>query len=161
MESYLTIAAVISVALIMSACHPAPEQVDDVAVIKRLYEDWKAPWEAGDAAAVAAFYANDAIQMPANEPDVIGKDAWKVSLQAFFDQFTVKSDASEVLEAEVAGDLAFARGTYMITVTPKAGGKPTQYSGKFVHIFKRQPDGSWKIYRAIGVDDQSPPATGG
>lgn len=129
---------------------------EDVAAIKRLYEDWKVPWEAGDAAAVAAFYANDAIQMPANEPDIVGKEAWQSSLQAFFDQFTIKGNTSEVLEAEIAGDLAFVRGTYVITVSPKAGGKPTQYSGKFVHIFKRQPDGAWKIYRAIGVDDQSP-----
>jgi uncharacterized protein (TIGR02246 family) len=131
-------------------------EAEDVAAIKRLYEDWKAPWEAGDAAAVAAFYAADAIQMPVNEPDIIGKDAWQSSLQTFFDQFTVKGGTSEVSEAEVAGDLAFARGTYLITVTPKAGGKPTQSSGKYVHIFKRQPDGSWKIYHAIGVDDQSP-----
>lgn len=98
-----------------------------------------------------------AIQMPVNEPDLIGKDAWKASLQAFFDQFTVKGDSSEVLEAEVAGDLAFARGRYVITVTPKAGGEPTRYRGKYMHILKRQPEGSWKIYRAIGVDDQSPP----
>jgi len=131
-------------------------EAEDVAAIKRLYEDWKAPWEAGDAAAVAAFYANDAIQMPANEPAIVGKEAWQSSLQAFFDQFTIKGNTSEVLEAEIAGDLAFVRGTYVITVSPKAGGKPTQYSGKFVHIFKRQPDGVWKIYRAIGVDDQSP-----
>ena len=94
--------------------------------------------------------------MPANEPDIIGKDAFQSSLQAFFEQFTVKGNASEVLEAEVSGDLAFVRGTYMITVTPKAGGQPTQYSGKYLHIFKRQPDGAWKIYRAIGADEEPP-----
>ena len=94
--------------------------------------------------------------MPANEPDIIGKDAFQSSLQAFFEQFTVKGNASEVLEAEVSGDLAFVRGTYMITGTPKAGGQPTQYSGKYLHIFKRQPDGAWKIYRAIGADEEPP-----
>ncbi len=132
-------------------------KAENVAAIKRLYDDWKAPWEAGDAAAVAAFYADDAIQMPANEPEIIGKDAWQSSLRAFFEQFTIQGNSSEVLEAEVAGDLGFARGTYVITVTPRASGKVTRYSGKFVHIFKRQADGSWKIYRAIGVDDQPPP----
>ena len=160
MESYFTIAAVISLVLIMPTCRPSPgqpesvtstaKQDEDIAAIKRLYEDWKAPWEAGDAAALAEFYTDDAIQMPANQPDVIGKDAWKESLEAFFDQFTVKGNSEEVLEAEVVGDLAFVRGAYTLTVTPKAGGKPTQYIGRWVHIFKRQPNGSWKIYRAIG-----------
>ncbi len=127
-----------------------------VAAIKRLYEDWKTPWEAGDANGVAGFYTDDTIQMPANEPDIVGREAFRASLEGVFGQFAVQGNSSEVLEAETAGDLAFARGTYVITVTPKAGGKPARYSGKYLHLLKRQPDGRWKIYRAIGVDDQSP-----
>jgi len=47
-------------------------RAQEVAAIRRLYEDWKTPWEAGDAAGVADFYTDDAIQIPANGPDIIG-----------------------------------------------------------------------------------------
>jgi uncharacterized protein (TIGR02246 family) len=127
-----------------------------VAAIKRLYQAWKAPWETGDAVGIADYYTEDAVQMPANEPDIVGRDAFRVCLEALFNQFTVKGDSTEVVEVQTGGDLAFARGTYAIILTPKAGGKPTRYSGKFVHLLKRQPDGTWKIHRAIGVDDSSP-----
>ncbi len=126
-----------------------------IAAIKRLYEDWRTPWETGDAAGVANFCTDDTIQMPAEEPDIVGRDAFRSSLESVFAQFAVHGNSSEVLEVEISGDLAFARGKYAITLTPKAGGEPARYSGKFVHLLKRQPDGSWKIYRAIGADDHS------
>jgi ketosteroid isomerase-like protein len=31
----------------------------------------------------------------------------------------------------------------------KDGGEPIPYDGKFLTIFKRQSDGSWKIHRDI------------
>jgi ketosteroid isomerase-like protein len=52
-------------------------------------------------------------------------------------------------EVQVSGDLAFARGTYAATVTPKAGGEETFIDGKYMTILKRQTDGSWKIHRDI------------
>lgn len=127
-----------------------------IAAIKRLYVDWKAPWEAGDAAGVARYYTDDAVQMPASEPDIVGRDAFRSSLEALFFQFKIHGDSTDVLEIETAGEIAFVRGTYAITLTPKTGGESTRYTGKFVHLLKRQQDGPWKIHRAIGVDDVSP-----
>ncbi len=49
-------------------------------------------------------------------------------------------------EVEASGDWAFVRGTYTQTVTPKAGGAATLVDGKFLAIWKRQADGSWKMY---------------
>lgn len=126
---------------------------DDIAAIKQVYDDWTLPWETGDAAGVASYYTEDAVQMPSSEPDIVGREAAQSSLQAVFDDFTVKGNAMDIQEVEIAGDLAFARGTYALTVTPKADGEPTHYTGKFLHLFKRQPEG-WKIHRAIGADDQ-------
>lgn len=128
----------------------------EVASILRLYEAWKAPWEAGYAAGVARFYTEGAIQMPAGEPDIIGREAFQASLETLFDQFTLRGSSSEILEVEAAGDLAFVRGTFAMILTPRGGGEPVRYSGKFVHILRRQPDGAWKIHRAIGVDDHPP-----
>jgi ketosteroid isomerase-like protein len=36
---------------------------------------------------------------------------------------------------------------YVHPNAPKAGGPESLFDGKFLTVFKRQPDGSWKIYR--------------
>jgi len=53
----------------------------------------------------------------------------------------------KVEDAQIAGDFGFAHGTYFVSVTPKGGGAVKSKEGKFLTIFKKQADGSWKIYR--------------
>ena len=50
-------------------------------------------------------------------------------------------------EIEVSGNLGFARGNYTFTAIPKDGGDKAEFEGKYLTIFKRQADGSWRIYR--------------
>lgn len=49
-------------------------------------------------------------------------------------------------EVIVSGDWAFAHGVYTDESTPKAGGKTAYTDGKFLTVFKRGPDGKWRIY---------------
>jgi ketosteroid isomerase-like protein len=60
----------------------------------------------------------------------------------------------------VAGDWAYDRGNYTLTVTPKPG-KPMEESGKYLAVCKRQPDGSWKISRLIYNSNNPPPGAAG
>lgn len=49
--------------------------------------------------------------------------------------------------------------TPSLTVIPKKGGPPIEEDrGNWLWIVKRQPDGSWKIFRAIGTSE--PPLSG-
>jgi uncharacterized protein (TIGR02246 family) len=128
----------------------------DIAAIKKIYKDWKKYWENGDAKGVVSFYTDDVVQIPIGEPNyIIGKKALKSSLETFFKKVTIKGNSPKIHEVEIIGDMAFLWGTYKNKVTPKNGDKPIKYSGKFLHIFKRQKDRDWKIYRAIGGDDSS------
>jgi ketosteroid isomerase-like protein len=54
-------------------------------------------------------------------------------------------------EVTVSGDYAFQRGTYQYDMRPRTGGAAARTSGKLMGIFRRQPDGSWKIYRGIST----------
>ncbi|MCB0167201.1 MAG: SgcJ/EcaC family oxidoreductase, partial [Anaerolineae bacterium] len=60
-------------------------------------------------------------------------------------------------EVNVSGDQAVARGTYAATITPKDGSEPITIDGKYMTLLKRQPDGTWKIYRDI-FNSNVPPA---
>jgi len=39
-------------------------------------------------------------------------------------------------------------------VTPKAGGESIQLEGKYLVVFQKQPDGSWKAARDIWNEGQ-------
>ena len=48
-------------------------------------------------------------------------------------------------EIVISGDWAYSRGTYVSD--RMVDGQTVRVDGKFLTIFKRQPDRSWKIYR--------------
>jgi uncharacterized protein (TIGR02246 family) len=126
------------------------------AIRKLVGPEWAAAWVAGDAAAVADFYTEDAMLLPQNSPPVVGKAAIRSGYQTVFDQYNVRG-SSEIAELETGGDWGFMRGTYKITVTPKGGGEPVEEdSGNWLWIVKRQADGAWKIHRAVGASDRQP-----
>jgi uncharacterized protein (TIGR02246 family) len=76
---------------------------EEVAAIKRLYDEWKTPWEAGDAAGVARYYSHDAIQLPAGAPDIVGRETFQALLETVFARFLVRGNSTEILEVETAG----------------------------------------------------------
>lgn len=125
--------------------------------IETLIEQFMAACNANDPVALAAVHDNDAIEVPAN---VVGKLAIQAWLEGMFKENKVTC-ALTPLETQVAGDWAYQRGNSTFLITPKSG-KPIEESGKYLNIYRRQPDGSWKFYREISnSSNPSPGATGG
>jgi hypothetical protein len=58
------------------------------------------------------------------------------------------------LEIEGQGNLAYDRGTYSMTVS-HVGAASTDDHGKYLTIWRKQADGSWKISRAMFNSDLS------
>jgi len=108
-------------------------------------KDWK-----GD----LALYTEDAIELPPNQAAVQGKAAIQACKEAFppFSNFQEQS-----LEIEGQGDLAYDRGTYSMTVTPP-GAAPIEDRGKYLTIWRKQADGSWKGARVMFNSDLPLPA---
>jgi ketosteroid isomerase-like protein len=53
-------------------------------------------------------------------------------------------------EVVVAGNLAYEHGTYTLRIVDKKTGKVLQdVKNKHIHIFKRQPDGTWMTWRMM------------
>jgi len=152
------LAAILTFAGCQTAPTPEPKRdvAADIKAVRALLDQHIAAMNSSDAAAVAATYADDGIEMPPNEPPAEGRQAIQARLEAVIKGNAVKLEAMP-LEAQVAGDWAYGRGNYTTSVTPKSG-KPMVESGKYLSIARRQPDGSWKSYRLIWNSNNPPPS---
>ncbi|MCX6635202.1 MAG: DUF4440 domain-containing protein, partial [Acidobacteria bacterium] len=56
-----------------------------------------------------------------------------------------------------SGDVAYSHGTYAMTMND-AKGKPVNDKGKFVTVYRKQPDGKWKVVADIINSDLPAPA---
>jgi len=121
--------------------------------IHRLRDIHVAAVNAGDANAWADCFAEDGVQMPPHFKANVGKTAVRGWGQGFLSLFACRFSLS-VEEVRVDTDWAFERGRYAIQLTPKTGGEPVDENGKYITVYQRQPDGSWKIARDIWNSDE-------
>ena len=101
--------------------------------------------QANDVDGAVANYANDADWLPPNAPIVHGKTAIRAGWAKLIGNpgFTIDWQINK-LEVSRAGDLAYTIFTYQMAVDG-ANGKPITDQGKDMAVWKKQPDGSWKM----------------
>ena len=95
-----------------------------------------------DAEAYMKSYHNpDGVFMPPNEKMISGSAAMVTWFKALppISGFTLKVEA-----IDGAGDLAWARGSYTFTLNPP-GAAPIVDAGKYLQVWNRQTDGSWRV----------------
>jgi ketosteroid isomerase-like protein len=109
-------------------------------------------------AAFDGFFADDAVYLPTFEPRVEGKKAIMESFRPLFDDHTLKLTWIPLrAEVSASGDLGWTTGSYELTRFDEKGA-PHVRRGKYVTIWHRQADGSWKAVLDGGNPDTPPPA---
>jgi ketosteroid isomerase-like protein len=98
---------------------------------------------------VAAYYTDDAIIMAPNAPAATGHAGILAVLNGFppFTTFEIKT-----VEINGAGGDAWVRGTYNMVMAPP-GAAPIPDNGKYLEIWKKQADGTWKVTRDMFSSD--------
>jgi uncharacterized protein (TIGR02246 family) len=127
------------------------EQADspgDLAAIRQVTSGIIAADNTGEAVAVIRFYAEDAMLLPPNGAQVVGKDAIRARYEEGFRQFRFAISSSSD-ETHVFGDLAFDRGSTAGKTVPKGSDPSRQIHDKYVMILHRERDGMWKIARLM------------
>jgi ketosteroid isomerase-like protein len=107
-----------------------------------------------------SVYLDDAIMLPPNAPMSVGKEAIRTaSAEAGIGSpgFSV-SWAPTKIEVAESGELAYAIGTNRGTV-PGPCGTPIPMQGKYIEIWKKDSDGTWKIAADMFSSDLRPPST--
>jgi ketosteroid isomerase-like protein len=126
--------------------------------LRDLDAQWSAAAAAKDVDKTVSFYSDDALVMPPNAPSATTKEAirkiWK-------DLLTDANISWKTKKVEVAqsGDLAFSSGTYEVTLNDPTG-TPVNDRGKYLEVWKKQSDGTWKCVMDIWNSDLPASAPG-
>ena len=123
-----------------------PSVEEDIAAINELYNQYAIHANTGDFDNFLTLWEENAILMEPDIPSIIGKEKIRSFFEPSFEQFNLNVVLNDNAEIQISGDIAFSRGTYTLSVTPKEGGPTTHFDGKWLDIDRRQADGSWKIY---------------
>jgi uncharacterized protein (TIGR02246 family) len=125
---------------------PAPDtRAADAAAIEKLDSDWFKAAAAKDIDTCASYYLDDAVIFSPGIPAVVGKDNIRRFLQGLATAPNSKlSFLGSTVDVARSGDLAMDRGSVQATTTDK-NGKTTTRVSQAVLVWKKQPDGSWKI----------------
>jgi uncharacterized protein (TIGR02246 family) len=139
------------------AAGSAPAQ--DSVAIERLHQRDIAAAKAGDIATLATLWTDDAVALPPGEQPVIGIGAireWLKKGQESGGRFEITEYRIDFQETRVLGDEAIEWGRTRVSMRPKGGEGSMTISGSILRVLRRQPDGAWKVARAIWNMD--PPA---
>jgi uncharacterized protein (TIGR02246 family) len=152
----LTLATV--VALAASGCAPQVDVAAEEAAIRELTDvEWMEAGQAKDLDRWMSFYTDDALLFPPNAPLVTGKEAIRaVTSELLSNPGYEASWQTTKVEVARSGDLAYSYGPQETTVND-AEGNPVTDRQKWVGVWKKQPDGSWKC--AVLIVNSDGPAT--
>ena len=134
-----------------SASQPRDTKAADESAIEAAMRDYTANIRANDPAKVVSWWADDAMYIDRAAPTVLGRAKLESLLKGEFAAVTIKDVTVERDDIAVSGDLAYFIGRYHEVMQPRTGAA-FENSGRFVFIFKRQPNGTWKIARSVGTD---------
>jgi len=113
----------------------------DRAALRQNDENFAKAANAKDFASASSNYLDDGALLPPNEAAVQGRE----SIRKWFTAFPpVSNFRVDVVEIDGHGDVAYTRGNYSLTISPP-GAAPVSDKGKYVEIWRKQADGSWKI----------------
>ena len=133
-------------AIILGACRPAPadQSAGAVEAVRAADVAWEKAMSGRDTSAAVAVVEPGGSMLAPNAPIATGPEAIRALIAGFYGMpgMSIHWQATKV-EAARSGDLAYSSGTYELTFTgPK--GKPITDHGKYVTVWRKQADGSWK-----------------
>lgn len=147
-----------------SSTSAATAPADEGAVRKSIAaadSEYAVAFNKGDAATAASFYTDDAVSRPPNSEPASGKAAIQQGLTDAFKMLGTVSDFKiEQKDLDVFADHAIEIGSYSFGFTPAGAKAAMKDHGSYINYWKKQPDGSWKIYRDVIVSSEPLPGQG-
>ena len=105
--------------------------------------------QSGDVKPLVSLFADDALFMPPNDTTVYGAEEIRSWWEDYFSSFSIASNIQTERDMTVAGNQAFERIAFTGTIVPKKDGAKIVDDIRTLIVWKRQPDGNWKISHFI------------
>ena len=151
-----------AVILFASACGtvaPADTRVADEATVRELEVKWSKTATAKDLEGTVSYYADDASLLPPNTAIQSGKTAIHGAWAGLLGSVDSIAWQPNKIEVSKSSDMAYVVGVYQMA-SKDAQGKSVLDHGKYVDVWKKQTDGSWKTVADIFNSDLLPEAPG-
>lgn len=126
--------------------HAAPPdtRAADEAALRSADENWAKAAQTKQVAAWTSFYADDAVVLPPNDKMADNRQdiAKSIADLLALPELVIGWQPAKV-EAARSGDLGYVQGTYTASFrNPK--GETVNDRGKYLEVWRKQADGSWK-----------------
>ena len=150
-RSSVTVLAALAAAVIAAVALGKPPDPASKAEVRKWIEKGNSQWvegfKRGDAALVAEAFAPDAVNVGKDGTSDVGRDAIRERTRKYLETSGPATTArADIGDFVISGDLAYEWGTSDARFAPKPGG-PAKRAGRYLTCWKKQPDGSWKIFR--------------
>jgi ketosteroid isomerase-like protein len=139
------------------------DRAADRAAIEKLRQQDIAATLSRDPVALTDYWTDDAIRLGAGAPPEIGKETIRTSneRQTANKNFKVLSYVPETKDLTfLDGGWAAEWRTYTASYVDSPGGEAKQVRGTLLAVLKKLPDGSWKVFRAMGSIEPVTPGKG-
>jgi ketosteroid isomerase-like protein len=149
-------AAILLVAVFLSG-HASLSAVAkrDAGILLRLEADFmKAAAERGSQGYMS-YYAEDAAELPNGADMFRGKESIAKTMDFLDDKNNHLTWTPAYADMAASGDLGYTYGTFEFHSKDKEGNPSVEY-GKYISIWKKQRDGSWKVVMDMGNSSPSP-----
>ncbi len=137
----------IPAALLLAGCGPPPPEPVDLEAAKAALMEADRAWSetVGDAVAFASFTTDGAHFLSPEGPLAVGREQIEEAISEFFSApgLALQWRASSAGVAS-SGDLGYTVGSFELTVND-AEGNPVTREGKYLTVWRKQADGSWKV----------------
>jgi ketosteroid isomerase-like protein len=140
--------------LLTASCGSTPKdtRAADETTIRNLDEQWAKSVAAKDVDATVGYYSDDASLLAPNEPIASDKPAIRAQWSALLGADTSLTWQATKVDVARSSDLGYIVGAYQLSAKD-AQGPPTPDRGKFVEVWKKQADASWKVVADIFNSD--------
>jgi len=134
---------------------PAPDtRAQDEQAIRDTERAWVKAFATKEPAKAEAFYADDADSMLPDTPLMAGKQAILAGMKPELGDpnFSLVFSPTKV-EIARSGDIAYSKGWFKYTTTDPKTKQRVGQSGNYVEVYKKQPDGTWKVQEDIATEE--------
>jgi len=160
MKTVTLVTALIAAGLLISATAatmaavssgPAP----DVGALQKRIDQWLDGYNKADVAQMMDVFSDDFTLDDEGAPGILDKAQTTRIYGGLFAKYDTHIQGITD-ELRASGDMAFDRGHYIITLTPKGGGTTIVHKGHFLEVWERGKDGAWKVRRLMDMNDATP-----